>query len=190
MDRFSSYTDAELLERTARDPRAFESFYCRHEGLVVGFLMSRTRNAELTADLTAETFAALLEAADRFDPTRLGGTSAVPWILAVARYTLRASIRRGVVADEARRRLECEPIVLDDAALERVEELASQDLRLAELLNELPVDLRDAVTARVLDQSAYPEIAAKLRCSELVARKRVSRGLMRLRAAFASSSNP
>jgi RNA polymerase sigma factor (sigma-70 family) len=190
MNGLSSCTDAELLERTASDPRAFESFYCRHEGLVVGFLMSRTRDAELTADLTAETFAALLEGAHRFDPTRLGGTSAVPWVFAVARYTLRASIRRGVVADEARRRLECEPIVLDDAALGRVEEAAGPGGPLSDLLNELPSDLRDAVTARVLDESDYTAIADQLRCSELVARKRVSRGLMRLRAAFASSPNP
>jgi RNA polymerase sigma factor (sigma-70 family) len=189
VDRFERHSDAELLARTSEDPRAFECFYLRHESLVLGFLMLRTRNAELATDLAAETFAGLLEAAERFDPTRLGGTSAVPWVLSVARYTLFASIRRGIVADEARRRLECEPVLLDDAALARVEGMGSASDLLA-LLQGLPADVRDAVTARVLDERDYPQIAADLGCSELVVRKRVSRGLARLRAALTSPATP
>lgn len=190
MDRFEKLSDAELLERTREDPRAFESFYLRHERLVLGFLIGRTRNAELAADLAAETFAGVLEASERFDPTRLGGTSAVPWLLAVARYTLNASVRRGIVADEARRRLECEPVVLDDAALARVEQVGELDGRLAQLFDELPIDLREAIAARILEERDYPQIAAELECSELVVRKRVSRGLSRLRAALVSVPQP
>jgi RNA polymerase sigma-70 factor (ECF subfamily) len=189
MNRFEKQSDAELLARTAREPKAFEAFYLRHERLVLGFLIARTRNAEVAADLAAETFAGLLEGADRFDPTRLGGDSAVPWLLAIARYTLRASVRRGIVADEARRRLQCEPLVLDDAALARVEEIGAEG-SLVGLLAELPANLRDAVSARVLEERGYPEIAADLECSELVVRKRVSRGLSRLRAAVVSSPQP
>jgi RNA polymerase sigma-70 factor (ECF subfamily) len=95
-------------------------------------------------------------------------------------------MRRGVVADEARRRLECEPVVLDDAALARVGEMGAEG-PLLELLDELPTDLREAVKARVLEEHEYPQIAAELECSELVVRKRVSRGLSRLRAALVSS---
>jgi DNA-directed RNA polymerase specialized sigma24 family protein len=40
-----------------------------------------------------------------------------------------------------------------------------------------------AVRARVIDEDAYPDIAERLRCSEQVVRKRVSRGLARLRSA-------
>lgn len=189
MDRFEKYSDAELLARTAQDPRAFEAFYVRHERLVLAFLIARIRNAEVAADLAAETFAAILEASERFDPSRLGGTSAVPWVLAIARYTLRASTRRGIVADEARRRLECEPVALDDAALARVEAIGAGEGPLLEALGALPPDLRGAVTARVLEEREYPQIAAELECSELVVRKRVSRGLSRLRAAFVSSPN-
>jgi RNA polymerase sigma-70 factor (ECF subfamily) len=189
MERLKGCTDAELLARSTRDRQAFAKLYGRHERLVVGFFMSRIRNPELAADLTAETFAALLESAGRFDPTRTGGASVVPWMLAIARHTLATSVQRGIVADEARRRLECEPVVLDDAALARVEEMASVDRRLSGLLDDLPTDLRDAVTARVLEEREYRDIAAELDCSEQVVRKRVSRGLFRLRAAL-SSSNP
>jgi RNA polymerase sigma-70 factor (ECF subfamily) len=186
MDRFRKYTDAELLARTAQDPEAFEALYERHERVVLGFLIARTHNADVAADLAAETFAGVLEAAERFDPSRLGGTSALPWVLAVARNTLSASLRRGVVADEARRRLECEPVELDDAALARVEQIGG-DGPLLELLGELPTHLQEAIKARILEEREYPQIAAELECSELVVRKRVSRGLSRLREAFASS---
>src|SRR5262249_59185416 len=101
MDRFRNCTDAELLARTAREPKAFEAFYVRHERLVLSFLIARTRNAEVAADLAAETFAGLLEAAGRFDPDRLGGTRAIPWILPLARSTLRARVRPGPAAREA-----------------------------------------------------------------------------------------
>jgi RNA polymerase sigma factor (sigma-70 family) len=177
-------TDAELLERTARDPEAFAVFYRRHERLVYSFLMSRRRDPELAADLAAEIFTTLLESSHRFDPERAGGSNAVPWILGVARNTLSASLRRGVVADDARRRMACDPLVVDDAELARVEELASADPTLSGLLDDLPNDLKDAVIARIVDERDYPDIAVELSCSELLIRKRVSRGLSRLRSAL------
>jgi DNA-directed RNA polymerase specialized sigma24 family protein len=49
------------------------------------------------------------------------------------------------------------------------------------LLESLPPDQREAVRARVLGERPYGEIARELRTSELVIRKRVSRGLATLR---------
>jgi RNA polymerase sigma factor (sigma-70 family) len=182
MDFLERLTDAELLERTAREPRAFATFYRRHERFVLRYLMSRSRDAELTADLAAETFARALEMADHFDPERAGGTSAVSWLLVIAHNTLVSSIRRGIVAEGARKRLGCEPLVLDDEALERIEEEASLDVPVERLLGGLPHELREAVVARVVDERDYEEIATQLGVSNQVARKRVSRGLMRLRS--------
>jgi len=68
------------------------------------------------------------------------------------------------------------------ARLTRVELRASLDLPLEQLLGDLPDDLRDAVVARVLEERDYDEIAAQLGCSQQVVRKRVSRGLTRLRS--------
>src|SRR6478672_9987460 len=114
MRRLENCSDAELLARSASDRQAFGRFYQRHERLIVGFFMSRTRNPELAADLTAETFAIVLEIAERFDPGREAGGCAVPWLVSIARHTMAASARRGSVADDARRRLACDPVALDD----------------------------------------------------------------------------
>lgn len=52
---------------------------------------------------------------------------------------------------------------------------------LTELVESLPYDERRAVQARIVHERSYSEIAAELRCSELVVRKRVSRGLAHVR---------
>jgi RNA polymerase sigma-70 factor (ECF subfamily) len=70
-------------------------------------------------------------------------------------------------------------ITLDDDQLARVEERAQLDLRVA--LADMPADQREAVIRRVVLEQEYPELAEGLRCSQQVARKRVSRGLAFLR---------
>jgi RNA polymerase sigma factor (sigma-70 family) len=177
-------SDAELLTRSEKEPDAFAVFYRRHEILVLRVLMARCHDPELAADLAAESFASALEAADSFDQEQAGGTSAVPWLLTIALNTLRASVRRGAVAEDARRRLGCEPVVLEDDELARVEEVTSADSSLQELLNTLAPDLREAIVARVLEERDYEDIADELGSSQMVVRKRVSRGLSRLREAL------
>ena len=89
------------------------------------------------------------------------------------------SIERGRVEDRARRRLGAPRLEFDDEELERVDRLGSRPAH--ELLAALPEPQAEAVRARVLEEQPYDVIAARLRCSELVARKRVSRGLATLR---------
>ena len=173
--------DDELLARFAGgDPDAFVAFYRQHLPAVLAFFLRRTGDRELTADLTAEVFAAALLAAERYRP---GERPALAWLYGIAAHKLADSRRRGRVEDEARRRLALEPLVVDDADLARVEELAGTGAGEAETaLAALPPDLRDAVSARVLDERPYAEIAGELRCSELLVRQRVSRGLRALRS--------
>ena len=170
-------TDAELLAATADDPAAFGAFYERHERLVLVYLLRRTRDPELAADLAAETFAAALEGAGRFRP---GDPPAAAWLLGIARNVLAMSRRRGRVDDAARRRLGMERIAFEDEALEAIGRLTPDDVA-SELLADLPETWRDAIAARVVDEESYGEIATRLRCSESVVRQRVSRGLARLR---------
>jgi RNA polymerase sigma factor (sigma-70 family) len=172
-------SDAELLRETRRDPTAFALFYDRYETSIVAFFRRYVRDPEVVADLTAEAFAAALGAASRYRPEQ---PTAASWLFAIARNTLRRSIRKDKVESRARLRLGIrDAVALSDDELGRVEELASGDVSLIRLLEELPREQADAIRARVLDDRAYPEIAADLHTSELVIRKRVSRGLANLR---------
>jgi RNA polymerase sigma-70 factor (ECF subfamily) len=170
-------SDEELLRRTPKQPAAFDVFYLRHERLVVAYFRRRTGSADLAVDLTAETFVAALASARRFRP---GETPAVAWLLGIARHKLLRSIERGRVEDRARRRAGAPRLEFDDQELERVDSLAAS-VSADELLAALPPAQAEAVRARILEEAPYDEIATRLRCSELVARKRVSRGLATLR---------
>ena len=164
------------------DVDAFGVFYRRRVDAVLAFFLRRTRDRELAADLTAETFAQALAALPRYRPRP--DSSALAWLFTIAHRKLVDSIRRGRVEDRARRRLGLEPLVLSDEDIERIEQraaAAADDSALA-ALERLSLEQRVAIRGRVLDEAEYGELARRLECSEAVVRKRVSRGLAELRA--------
>jgi RNA polymerase sigma-70 factor (ECF subfamily) len=175
MDRLD---DDALLASTSGRPDAFGVFYRRHERMLLGFFMRRTGEPELAADLTAETFAAALIGVRRFDPAR---GPALAWLFGIAHNKLRRAREKGRVEDRARRRLGMAPVVLEDAAMERIERMSGDD-RVVELLERLPADQARAIRARIIDEQPYRLIAADVQCSQSVVRQRVSRGLATLRS--------
>ncbi len=185
MSHRSSEDDERILAASADDPAAFSAFYERYEGLLLAFFRRRTGDPELAADLTAEVFAAALASCHRFRP---GKAPASAWLFSIASHKLAHSRRRGAVEDRARRRLGMPELVVDDEELERVDQLGLGDEQVLSLLEALPADQREAVRAHVLQERAYDEIADELRCSPAVVRKRVSRGLARLRKEIAENN--
>jgi RNA polymerase sigma-70 factor (ECF subfamily) len=180
MDNRQPSSDAALLSAiAARDGAAFSVFYRRHVPAVLAYLMRETRNPETAADLAAEVFAAVLLAAGRYSEQT---ESATPWVIGIARNKLLMSWRRGRVEARARQRLKFEAMPLSDGDLDQIVEVAQGGSgALLDLVEELPQDEQAAIRSRVLDERSYSEIATELKCSEMVVRKRVSRGLARIR---------
>lgn len=181
MDDFEHLSDEELLAATSRQPDAFGVFYRRHEKAMLLFFLRRTGTPEAAADLTAEVFAAALGSSRRF---RAGKAPAVAWLYGIANNKLASSRSRGRVEERARARLETEPLVLTDEAIERIETLADRERSseiIAALLDALPPEQREAVRSHILEERGYEEIASELECSQAVVRQRVSRGLRALR---------
>jgi RNA polymerase sigma factor (sigma-70 family) len=177
MDNWDALNDQRLLVLSRADPEAFSQFYRRHERRLLGYLVRRTGNGELAADLCAEAFAAALTAC------RDGGTlpqAPVAWLFGIANHKVLDSARRARVDDRARRALEMRVIELTRAQVSEIERLCDEE-EAASLVAGLPADQRAALLAHVIDDREYREIAAGLRCSESVVRKRVSRGLAALR---------
>ena len=167
-------SDAELL--VSGDPADFARFYDRHLDAVVAFVGSRTRQPDAIFDIAAETFARALEHRVQYQSAR---GPAVAWLLGIARNLIIDAARRGQVEASSRTRLGMMPVVLDDDQLAVIAERGRLDLRAA--LGEMPAEQREAVIRRVVLDEPYAVIAGRLRCSEQVVRKRVSRGLVALR---------
>jgi RNA polymerase sigma-70 factor (ECF subfamily) len=73
-------------------------------------------------------------------------------------------------------------MALSDGDLEQIVEVAQGGSgSLLELVDSLPRDEQTAIRSRVIDERPYRDIATQLKCSEMVVRKRVSRGLARMR---------
>jgi RNA polymerase sigma factor (sigma-70 family) len=172
--------DRELLRRTRDgDPEAFGDFYRRRRGDLLAYLRVRVPTAELAMDLMCETFVKALVVVH--DQERELPTVPLAWLLTMARNELIDAARRGHVDDSARQRLAMEPLQLSDRDLDAVDEAAADADLLDRLREGLPQDQSQALIARVLEDREYAEIAAELRTSESVIRKRVSRALSHLR---------
>jgi RNA polymerase sigma-70 factor (ECF subfamily) len=168
-------SDANLLQ--SGSPGDYGVFYDRYLGVVRAYVGSRIEQPEVIFDLVAETFARALEKRVLFDPAR---GPAAGWLLGIARNLIIDSARRGQVEAVSRVRLRMTVVELDEEQLVRVMEDGRQDLRAA--LGSLSADQREAVLRRFVLDESYTTIAERLRCSEQVVRKRVSRGLASLRA--------
>jgi RNA polymerase sigma-70 factor (ECF subfamily) len=187
MEPWSAISDEDLLQQAGKDRAAFGELYERHERALLGFLGAATRRADLAADLTAETFARALEGCAGFDSER---GSARMWLFGIARNVLAGSARRGRVESEARRRLGLKAVTVHPDQLDAIETLIAceGDALVEDWLEDLPSDEAAALRARILDERGYAEIAAEMRCSEALVRKRVSRGLLRLRRQLTGES--
>lgn len=177
---FEDRSDGELLVLAQRDAEAFGVFFDRHFAFVLAFFYRRTAEAQTAADLTAETFAEAFVSRFRYKDT---GAPARSWLLGIARHQFSRYVRRAKVSERARRVLGLERIAADEAAFERVEELADMaslrdDVR--EALRTLPESEAQAVSLRVGMELSYDEVAARLGCTPGAARTRVARGLHRL----------
>jgi RNA polymerase sigma factor (sigma-70 family) len=169
----------------AGDQDAYGVFYVRYREALLGFLARRTPSAESAADLLAETFAAALVAV--YNPESALPTHPAGWLFGIARNLLADSLRRGRVEATARRRLGLPALVLDDADIERVADAAEAAGLLDEAFAGLSTSDRALLTARVVDERTYAELADRLQCSEVVVRKRVSRAKAHLRAVLGGS---
>jgi len=170
-------TDADLIRASRSDADAFRQAYDRYAARVYRFHLGRSRDADAAHDLTAETFAQAWLARHTFRDQ--AGGSAGPWLFAIARHVLSASVRRGRLEQTActrlgiRERLEREPATAepDETWLDGLDEA----------LAELPEGQLDAIRLRYVHDLPYEELAGALDTTPQAARVRVHRGLSALR---------
>jgi RNA polymerase sigma-70 factor (ECF subfamily) len=174
-------SDASLLKAAATDPAAFRTLYERYAARVYGYHLRRCAEEHAARDLTAETFAQAWLVRARFRDE--AGGSAGPWLFAIARHVLLASVRRRALERGA-----CERLGL-------LHELDRPDVEpderwldgLDEALAELPPEQREALELRIVDDLDYAAVGAAQHVSPGAARVRVHRGLNALRHHIANA---
>lgn len=176
-------SDEQLLLVMAEDPDAFEEFYRRHIGKVIGFAVRRCTNAEDVADLVSAVFLQAIHSTSGFDPER---GSAVPWLLGIAAHEQARTRRRRWREAAAIDRLEGRAL-LDEEDHERLAariDAARLAPRVRDALRALTPMERQMVELTSLEELTPAEAAAALRIRPSTARMRLSRGRKKLRRAL------
>jgi RNA polymerase sigma factor (sigma-70 family) len=169
-----SAEDESLLASTS--PEAFGVFYDRHVGTVAAVVARRVRDRQLVFDLVAETFARALEKRGQYDAKR---GPAIGWLLTISQNLIVDTLRHDTVDESARRRLAIQRVTLEAEQQGDVDKVLNADIATA--LSGLDLDQREAIIRRFVADEPYSAIAGDTGCSEAVVRKRVSRGLTKLR---------
>ena len=156
------------------DPAAFTEFYRAHVDEVTRFVARRVADPQLVADLTADVFLAVIDAAPRYRGS-FGGPRT--WLYGIARNVIAAQARRYVREQRAeslvagRRLLDADDVDrLTDKidALRRVRELH-------EALQALPEGERAVLELVSVDGLTVAEAAAALNIRQVAARVRLHR---------------
>jgi RNA polymerase sigma factor (sigma-70 family) len=179
MPRTGASDQVLLLATEGGDVEAFGLFFDRYSKPTLRFVRERVRSPELAADITAETFAAALVA------TQKGRARNVPngaaWLRGIARHKIVDSYRMARAEDAALRELGLNRIPVAEADLDEIDEIAGLVDSLRVPLDLLSTEERAAVIDRVVREREYAEMACGTGASQTTVRKRVSRGLARLR---------
>ena len=159
--------DEELLVASGKRSDRFVALYDRMLPGLLAYFARRTLDAQVAADLTAETLAEAYASRRRFHDRGEGSASA--WLYAIAARKLGRYLRRMRVEDAARRRLGMERIELGVEDVERIEALIDLEhigREVRDAFDALRADQREALRLRVIEGRSYREMAKELGCSE------------------------
>ncbi|MEV0407242.1 RNA polymerase sigma factor [Actinoallomurus sp. NPDC050550] len=180
-------TDAELIDRSRRNPEDFAAVFDRYADRVHHYLARRAGVTEAD-DLLSETFATAFDQRDRFVPER-SPNGALPWLLGIATNILRSHAR------SQRRRWQLlarstadpdEPSPADRVAA-RIDANALAK-PLIDVIAELPDGDRDALLLFAWADLKYEEIASALDIPVGTVRSRIHRVRTRLRGLLGTTT--
>ncbi len=156
------------------DPAAFTEFYRAHVDEVTRFVARRVADPQLVADVTAEVFVAVIEAAARYRGSTGGPRT---WLYGIARNVIAAEFRRSAREQRAeslvagRRLLDADDV---DRLMEKIDAFRQVRKLLVEL-RALPDGERAVLELVSVDGLSVAEAAAVLNIGQVAARVRLHR---------------
>jgi len=157
------------------DDTAFDLLFERYEKRVYNYLLYKTRDPELAADLFQATFLKIHEERFRFDPNR----RFAPWIFTIGTNLLRDEMRRRSYREKALDR----GLSGEAGVPTPVDLLVGKQLleRLSEAMRELPSAQSEVILLKRYGGLSYKEIAEITGQGEGATRQAAHRGFEALR---------
>ncbi len=171
-------TDAELMQRSATDPRQFAPIFERHFTTIHRYLYRRV-GAPLADDLTSQTFTEAFARRQRYD---VEWPVALPWLYGIASNLLRRHHRQEQRQLRAYARLGTDPLSPDELSplLDRLDAAVSGP-RLAGALASLNRTDRDVLLLYAWADLSYREIGFALDVPIGTVRSRLNRARRKMR---------
>jgi RNA polymerase sigma factor (sigma-70 family) len=186
MKRYTECSDEQLMNMLCGgDKDALLGLVERYQNDLFRFCLHFLGSTESARDVTQETFLRIYTARERFDSDRVFR----PWMLCIARnMCLNLLKRRKTVhmesLDAYETREDGSVRSLSQTATDHPMEAILADERkraLLQLVNELPIDMREVIVLRYFEQLSFREIAEVLESTEGAVRTRSHRALNLLR---------
>lgn len=171
------------------DPDLFERFYRDHVEAVERFVARRVDDPHAAADLTADVFLKVIQAAHGYRPEQ-GPPRA--WLFGIARNVVAQEHRRRARQRRALSRYHTQRVLQPDAierAVERID-AAKQARQLHESFQALPSRLRAVLELTAIDGLSVTDAAAVLQISPGTARVRLHRARRKLADNSTTSIDP
>jgi RNA polymerase sigma-70 factor, ECF subfamily len=173
-------SDALLVERIcAGDAQALAAIYDQHAGLVYGLARRVTREEQFARDVTQEVFTYLWEMPGRVDLSR----GSLRSFLAMLAHRRAVDLVRRIEARTRAETASAMPEIEDGPETTVVDEVtqAWRKQHLADLLDTLPVEQREALRLAYFDGLTYVQVAKTLGIPEGTAKTRLRTALGKLR---------
>jgi RNA polymerase sigma factor (sigma-70 family) len=177
----SAPSDAELIERSWREPECFAAIFDRHAAGILRYAHARL-GPDLAEDIVAETFLSAFRRRDHYDPAH---EDARPWLYGIA-VRLIGKHRRA--ESRYRRMLQAVPAdrLIEDFGDRSAERVTAEQLRphLAAVLDALPGQDRELLLLVAWAGLTYEESAQALGVTVSAVRSRLNRIRVRTRTAL------
>jgi RNA polymerase sigma factor (sigma-70 family) len=175
--------DAEIVERSRREPEAFALLFGRHAAALHRYIARRIGSQD-AEDVLGDTFLEAFRERHRYDP---GRQEVRPWLYGIATNRLGRYRRAELKHLRVLQRTGRDPVLAEASFTERSDArlgAAAVRQRLAGALRRLPAAQRDALLLVAWADLSYQEAAAALAVPVGTVRSRISRARAVLRDAL------
>ncbi len=172
-------SDQILVERVKRgDKKAFDALVIKYQGRILNLVSRYTNNPHDAGDVAQETFLKAYRALPKFR----GESTFYTWLYRIAVNTAKNYLTSGLhqpldtaVDFNEMEQIEQSNTLKEQTTPERL--LLTRELQetIITTIEELPADLRSAITLRELDGLSYEEIASVMECPVGTVRSRIFR---------------